>query len=393
MKHPQSPSLILHVRLDSFLASIEEARRPEWSGRPIVVTATQEANQPILGVNHLARRLGLRPGLQVAQALRLCPLVVSQQLDIEEAERRSRSFFALLLRYADRIEPRLLDEAFIDLSEERFAKSQPVDLAISIQRTIERELGLTASIGIGRTKATAFAASAHKRPNGLTVVQPGDERAFLYPLPLQRLYSVGERARSFLQKHGVATIGQLAAASTEWLHQEFRDAGIHWQEEARGQEADGIEPIALTKSLSRTLTFDQPVRDVSWMLSAAQHLTEKAVRSLKSQKRSAEYAILRLTDNEGRTHQQRLELRDLRSREVFQPAVRSAILRTIGLTMSIRSITVSFERLETRGAAQSSALWNGDRIQAALRGLRGRVEGFGARLLDSRGTSAKLASA
>ncbi len=380
MHTPHSPRLILHIRLDSFLTSIETQRRPEWSGRPLVVT-NGNANGPILALNALARRLGLRPGLQASEALRLCPLVVAQPLDLQEAERRSRSFFSLLLRYADRIEPRLLDEAFLDLSDERFARSAPADLAVSLQRSIEKELGLTASIGIGQTKAVAYAASSHKRPNGITMIPNGDERAYLYPLPLQRLYSLGERARDFLIAHGISTLGQLAQASDAWLEKQFGQAGLIWQREAQGRDESNITPVALTKSLSRSLTFEQPVQNTDWLISAVQHLTEKGVRALQSQGRSAGFLTLRMTDNKGQTHQRRIELSDLRSRTTFASLVRRIFLDTLGLSLSIHSLTVSFEQLETRGAAHSSALWNSDRIQAAIRGLRGRVEGFGAQLL------------
>lgn len=379
---PQPRPSIMHIRLDSFLASIEEARHPEWSGRPIVVASRAQPHEPIVSLNARARRLGFRPGQTVAEVTQRCPIVMSQPVDLIEAEQRSKDFFALLCRFSENVEPRLLDEAFIELSDNGFSRSAPVDFAASIQRAITAELGLTASIGIARTKTAAWAASQDKRPNGLTVVRTGDERTYLYPLLLNRLYTLGERTRNFLIAHGITTIGQLGNTPVDWLIANFGAVGREISAQARGLDQAPVESIRPTRTISRSLRFDRPIYDRAWITTAASYLVEKAKHAADDQERTPGSMTLRLTTNLGRSHQRQLPIAGPLSLDELKTRLLAALTAQLQTYPEIRSIEVELGRFKFQNRALARTVWGRKEIRSALLGLQWRMNGVGSQLFS-----------
>lgn len=383
MPKPYQPKYIFHIRLDSFLASTEESRHPEWTGRPIVITPSDRTDDNILSLNTAARRLGFRAGQPVAEVVRLCPLVVQRAIDLAEAEQKSKKFFTLLCRFSKNVEPRLLDEAFIESTDFNFAASAPTDFAASIQRQVQAELGLTASIGIARNKATAFAASQGKRPNGINFIPAGYERAFLYPLPLARLYSLGDRARNFLIEHGVTTIGQLAAASPDWLENKFGSAGRALHGQACGNDAANVEPIKTSQTINRSLRFESPIRDHAWVITTTLHLAQKALAAIEIQDRQPRSCTIRLVDCFGRSRQKQKRLKNSPSLQTFHEQIRPTLMSLLMKVDALRSVEIEFGKFQYHERAQTSALWNGQRIQSALMGLQWRINGLGSQLFKA----------
>jgi len=257
---------ILHVDMDAFYAAIEQRDRPELRGRPVIVGADPKGGRGrgvVSTASYEARRFGVRSALPISQAYRRCPEGAFLPVDMEKYARVSEEVMAILRRFTDLVEPLSIDEAFLDVTGSRKAFGGGETIARTIKETIRGETHLTASVGVATNKLLAKVASDMRKPDGLVVVPPGDEAAFLAPLPIGRLWGVGPKTEERLARAGVHTIGDLASADPAVL---ARRAGVHGLDLIR--LAQGIDERAVEggeldpKSLGQEHTFDRDVADV-----------------------------------------------------------------------------------------------------------------------------------
>lgn len=197
---------ILHADLDAFFASVEQRDDPELRGRPVVVGAGV-----VLAASYEARVHGVRSAMGAAEARRLCPHAVWRPPRLDAYTAASRAVFECFSRLTPLVEPLSIDEAFLDVSGAGRLLGTPVELAVELRRLVRAEVGLPLSIGVARTKFLAKVASARAKPDGLLVVHPHRERAFLHPLPVEALWGVGPATARRLHDHGIDTVGDLAA--------------------------------------------------------------------------------------------------------------------------------------------------------------------------------------
>jgi DNA polymerase-4 len=197
---------ILHADLDSFYASVEQRDRPELRGKPVIVGAGV-----VLAASYEAKAYGVRTPMGGRQARELCPhaIVVSPRMDAYlEA---SRAVFAVFEDTTPLVEGISVDEAFLDVGGLRRISGAPVEIATALRRRVRDEVGLPITVGVARTKFLAKVASAVAKPDGLLVVPPAEELAFLHPLPVQRLWGVGPKTTAKLNERGVFHVGEVAA--------------------------------------------------------------------------------------------------------------------------------------------------------------------------------------
>ncbi len=199
--------------------------------------------------------------MPTAQALRLCPQAVLVSGHRGRYAEMSRHVMDLLAGYTPLLEPISIDEAFLDITGTEAHYGPPAHLAVTIQDRIEAELKLSASLGVASNKLVAKIASDYRKPHGITVVPPGEEAAFLAPLPIRRLWGVGEVTARELARLGVQTIGDLAGFSQEDLRGRFGVHGEGLWRAARGIDESPVTQEQEAKSLSREETFAQDVRD------------------------------------------------------------------------------------------------------------------------------------
>ncbi len=254
-----SPRTILHLDLDAFFVAVERLRDPRLVGRPVVVGGRPEQRGVVASASYEARRFGIRSAMPTAQALRLCP-----DLIIVPAHRRlyrhySDRVMAILNEITPLVEPISIDEAFLDITGCERLWGPPAELAARLQARIETELGLSASLGVAANKLVAKIASDLRKPHGLVIVPPGEEAAFLAPLPVERLWGVGPVTARRLRNMGITTIGDLAARPVHELVARFGAQGWELWRHAQGQDDRPVEPESEPKSLSRETTFAQDV--------------------------------------------------------------------------------------------------------------------------------------
>jgi DNA polymerase-4 len=253
---------ILHVDLDAFFAAVEQRDRPELRGRPVVVGGgTPDQRGVVSAASYEARRFGIHSAMPLRTAGALCPDAVFLPVDGRKYQAVSREVMAILRRYSPLVEPISIDEAFLDVSASRALFGDGPTIGRTIRAAILAEVELTASVGVASTKLVAKIASDLRKPDALVVVEAGSEAAFLAPLPIQRLWGVGDRTAAALAELGVTTMGQLAELPVDLLVRRFGRHGATLADRARGLDDDPVGDGGPVKSISHEHTFDVDTND------------------------------------------------------------------------------------------------------------------------------------
>lgn len=246
---------ILHVDLDAFYASVEQLLQPELRGRPVVVGGTQRRGV-VCAASYEARRFGVRSAMPTVQAYRLCPDAVFLPPRFGEYEDFSRRVMRILRDVTPLVEPISLDEAFLDVRGARRRLGDAPTVAALVRTRVRDETGLTASVGVASTKFLSKIASDLSKPDGLLVVEPGHEVAFLAPLPVSRLWGVGPATQAKLERIGVRTIGQLARLSEATVVAALgRSHGAHLHALANNVDPRAVVPDREAKSIGAEETY------------------------------------------------------------------------------------------------------------------------------------------
>jgi DNA polymerase-4 len=253
---------ILHVDLDAFFAAVEQRDRPELRGRPVIVGGGGPHDRGVVSTaSYEARRFGIRSAMPLRTAGALCPDAVFVPVDGRKYSAVSREVMAILRRFTPLVEPVSIDEAFLDVTASRALFGDGEAIARSIKAAVRDEIDLTISVGVATTKLVAKIASDLRKPDGLVVVAPGDEAAFLAPLEVTRLWGVGPRTATALRELGVATIGDLAALPVDHLVRRLGRHGAALHDRALGIDPDPVEDPEAAKSIGHEHTFDTDTND------------------------------------------------------------------------------------------------------------------------------------
>ena len=252
-----SERVILHVDLDAFFAAVEQRDRPELRGRPVIVGGGGPNQRGVVSAaSYEARVFGVHSAMPLRTAGRLCPEGVFLPVDGRKYQAVSREVMAILRRYTPQVQPISIDEAFLDVTGSRALFGDGEQIGRQIKAAIQDEVGLTASVGVGSTKLIAKVASELRKPDGLVVVPPGGEAAFLAPLPISRLWGVGGKTAEALRDFGVVTIGDLAALPPDVLVRRFGKHGGALVDRAVGRDPDPVATGDPAKSIGHEHTFD-----------------------------------------------------------------------------------------------------------------------------------------
>ncbi|MCB9794537.1 MAG: DNA polymerase IV [Alphaproteobacteria bacterium] len=267
---------ILHVDMDAFYASVEQRDDPALRGRPVVVGGDPKGRGVVAAASYEARRFGVRSAMPAARALRLCPELVFVRPDFERYRAVSAQVFDILREASEHIEPLSIDEAFLDVSHHVSATW----VAQGLRRRIREELGLTASAGAAPSKMVAKIASDFRKPDGLTVVAPQQVRAFLSPLPVNKLWGVGPVTAARLNKRGFETLGQLAALEDPEALARLGPHGPSLARLARGEDRRPVQAHRERKSRSAERTFEEDLRSLERLERVLEDQAERVCRGL-----------------------------------------------------------------------------------------------------------------
>ncbi len=289
---------IVHIDMDAFYASVEQRDDPALRGRPVVV-AWRGNRSVVCAASYEARRFGVRSAMAAMTAERLCPQAIFVPPDFPRYRTVSRQTREIFRRYTDLIEPLSLDEAYLDVTENKASLPTATKVAQAIRRAIRDELNLTASAGVAPNKFLAKIASDWRKPNGLFVIQPGEVDAFLPPLPVERLPGVGKVTAQRLANLGVRTVGDVRALELAVLENQFGRHGLRLHELAFGIDKNAVVPDRPTKSISAEDTFerDLALEDTE---DAIRRLAEKVWAASRKETRVGRTVVLKLKTSEFR---------------------------------------------------------------------------------------------
>ena len=249
---------IVHIDMDAFYASVEQRDDPRLRGKPVIV-AWRGKRSVVCAASYEARRFGVRSAMPAVRAERLCPDAVFVAPDFPRYRAASRMAHDIFRRHTDFVEPLSLDEAYLDVTDNKTGLPTATRVARTIREQIRQELQLTASAGVAPNKFLAKIASDWRKPDGLFVIQPEDVNAFLSPLPVSRLPGVGKVTEKKLEDLGIRTVDNLRALELRALEEQFGRYGARLYELARGIDHGEVVPNRPTKSISAEDTFEHDV--------------------------------------------------------------------------------------------------------------------------------------
>ena len=276
-------AVILHVDMDAFFASVEQKRRPELAGKPVVVGGSGDPTRRgvVSTASYEARKFGVHSAMPLTTALRLCPGCVFLPVDYGEYSRVSSIIKSILLEFTPLTEDVGIDEAYLDISARQ---EGPRDTALAVKARIFEATGLTCSIGLAPNKLLAKIASDLNKPDGLTVIGPGDVKRLLWPLPARKLPGIGPKTEKYLKGLGINTIGELAAKGIGELEEIFGKSSAQYIYEAsRGTHESPIITEWEAKSFSREETFGADTSDWQTVARTLASLVRDVAGSVKDE--------------------------------------------------------------------------------------------------------------
>lgn len=271
---------IIHIDMDAFYASVEQRDNPELRGKPLAVGHSEERGV-VAAASYEARRFGVRSAMSSQKAKRLCPQLIFVPGRMEVYKSVSRQIHEIFHKFTDIIEPISLDEAFLDVTENKPGILLAVDIAKEIKRQIREELNLVASAGVSYNKFLAKIASDYRKPDGLCTIHPDQALEFISRLPIEDFWGVGPVTAKKLHTLGIHNGEQLRACSQAMLKREFGKAGSVYYDFARGIDLRPVEAVRIRKSIGCEHTLEKDISKRSSVIIELYHTAVELVGRLE----------------------------------------------------------------------------------------------------------------
>jgi DNA polymerase-4 len=349
---------ILHADLDAFYASVEQLDRPQLRGKPVLVGGPPEARGVVAAASYEARRFGVRSAMPMSRALRLCPQAVRVSPRLDRYAEVSRQVMSIFRSVTPLVEPLSLDEAFLDVSDQVEAYGGAEVLALRLKANVKEKAGLTVSIGIGANKTVAKIASDMRKPDGLVIVPPGEEAAFLAPLPVRALWGIGPRADETLRAAGFQTIGQIAAADAATLCTLLGSRGALIHKMARGEDDRPVVTSHERKSIGVETTFPRDLPHGPELRRELRRMAREVAARLRARNLYARTVILKLRYSNFKTvTRQTSQSAPLQGAEAIEEIASKLLDVTAGREERFRLLGVQCANLLEGGRAEQLILW------------------------------------
>jgi DNA polymerase-4 len=315
---------IIHVDMDAFFASVEQRDDPSLRGLPVAVGGSS-GRGVVAAASYEARRFGVRSAMPSVTARRLCPDLVFVKSRFEAYRAVSQQIREIFERYTDMIEPLSLDEAYLDVTEDRLGLGSATATARAIRADILAETRLTASAGVSYNKFLAKIASDQNKPDGLCVIVPARAEAFLAALPIGRFHGVGPRTEEKMKRLGIATGGDLAARAPEWLREHFGSWGDYLHGAARGIDERSVRAHRIRKSVGAERTFSDDLSAPSDLITALDPIVEAVWARIEKAEASGRTVTLKVKYNDFR--------QITRARSFAEPVANRAAFQRAGVEL------------------------------------------------------------
>ncbi|MFD2822620.1 DNA polymerase IV [Lacinutrix iliipiscaria] len=284
---------IIHVDMDAFYASVEQMDNPELKGKPIAVGGSGTRGV-VSAASYEARKFGVKSAMSGMQARRNCPELIFVRPRFERYSEISKQIKKIFYDYSDKVEPLSLDEAYIDVTENKKGNPSATLIAKEIRERIFKEVGLTASAGISINKFIAKVASDYNKPNGQKTVNPEDVLQFLEDLDIRKFYGVGKVTAEKMYQKGIFTGKDLKSKSVAYLEEHFGKSGKSYYYIVRGIHTSEVKPNRTRKSLAAERTFNENLSSEIFMLEKLEHIAEEVSKRLHKSKVAGKTITLKI---------------------------------------------------------------------------------------------------
>ena len=331
---------ILHIDMDAFFAAVEQQRRPELSGKPVVIGGMGDPSRRgvVSTANYEARKFGVHSGMPLRTAYKLCPHAVYLPVDYEAYSRISAVIKEVLRGVSPVMEDVGIDEAYLDVTD-----SDDSDEAIvrRIKEGIREKTGLTCSVGIAPNKLLAKIASDMQKPDGVTILRENDIESRLWPLAVRKLYGVGPKTEASLKEMGIETIGQLAAMPLDALIERFGNSyGSYLHDASRGLDDSPLVTHWEPKSISRETTFQEDVDNWQIIARTLADLAREVTADLQGHRYRAKTVTIKIRFADFTTFTRALTIPDYTDSEEEIRKAAFACLKRIELDKKVRLVGV-----------------------------------------------------
>ncbi len=284
--------IILHIDMDAFYASVEQADNPRLRGKPVIVGGSTRG--VVSAASYEARQYGVRSSMPVFQAKRLCPHGIFLPVRGRRYKEISDRIMGILCDFSPLVEKVSIDEAFLDITGTTILYGKPENLALQIKKKIKDETSLTCSVGVAPNKLLAKIASDMKKPDGLTVIEEGNVRDFMKRLPVNKLPGIGVRTARELHALGIKTASDILKHDLNFWLKRFGKHGLNLYEKAQGRGSSTVKPFREPKSFGAENTFPHDLEDPEEIKKWIMLQSEKVARGLRAKKYFARKVTLKI---------------------------------------------------------------------------------------------------
>nr|WP_294933655.1 DNA polymerase IV [uncultured Flavobacterium sp.] len=284
---------IIHVDMDAFYASVEQMDNPLLKGKPVAVGGS-EVRGVVSAASYEARKFGVRSAMSGYLAKKLCPDLIFVRPNFERYKEISRKIRKIFLDYTDLVEPLSLDEAYLDVTQNKKGNPSATLIAQEIRKRIFEEVGLTASAGISVNKFVAKIASDYNKPNGQKTINPDEVESFLEGLDIKKFYGIGKVTAEKMYQHGIFTGKDLKERTREYLEEHFGKSGGHYYNIVRGIHNSAVRPNRTTKSVAAEHTFNTNLTSEIFMEERLERIAAELSKRLEKHKISGKTVTLKI---------------------------------------------------------------------------------------------------
>jgi len=284
---------IIHVDMDAFYASVAQMDNPELRGKPIAVGGGGTRGV-VSAASYEARKFGVKSAMSGRLAIKLCPELIFVKTDFARYTEISKRIRKIFFEYTDLVEPLSLDEAYLDVTDNKIGLPSATLLAQNIRARIYDEVGLTASAGISINKFIAKVASDYNKPNGQKTVNPEDVLKFLEDLDIRKFYGVGKVTAEKMYQKGIFTGKDLKSKTLEYLDEHFGKSGRYYYDVVRGIHYSEVKPNRIRKSLAAERTFSENLSSEIYMFEKLEHIAEEVSKRLLKSKVAGKTITLKI---------------------------------------------------------------------------------------------------
>lgn len=350
-----APSLrkIIHVDMDAFFASVEQRDNPELRGKPVAVGGSG-GRGVVAAASYEARKFGVRSAMPSVTAKRLCPDLIFVRHRFDAYKEASRQIRRVFEHHTPHVEPLSLDEAYLDVTEDRLGIGSATRIAELIRQEIKAKTQLTASAGVSYNKFLAKLASDQNKPDGLCIIRPGQGAQFVAGLPIRRFHGVGPKAEEKMKRLGIETGADLAKKDIAFLRSNFGSFADYLYRAARGIDLRPVRAHRVRKSIGGERTFSEDISSGALLRETLENTIEYVWESIERAKARGRTVTLKVKFNDFKNMTRSKSVTHwVETREEFAAISRALLEEALPLPMPIRLMGLTLSNLEGAQAADS----------------------------------------